>query len=172
MLCDTLRTLRRKKGLERKQIAAQLGVSLTVYSNWETGRSLIPAEYIRPICKTLNVSADRFINFEYQSDEGYFRNFKSAEGLINYAERDDKNRRFVLWLANDFDGDFDGLVLMSTAYACMTPKTRTHILVLIWDAFESEYSRKKTQMPQIAKSVYSLAPEYARKLRELDEKGR
>lgn len=151
MLCDTLRTLRRKKGLERKQIAAQLGVSLTVYSNWETGRSLIPAEYIRPICKTLNVSADRF---------------------INYAERDDKNRRFVLWLANDFDGDFDGLVLMSTAYACMTPKTRTHILALIWDAFENEYSRKKTQMPQIAKSVYSLAPEYARKLRELDEKGR
>lgn len=167
MLCDVLKQLRIKKGLERKQIAAQLGVSLDIYSNWESGRSLIPAEYIRPICKTLNVSADRFLNYEHQSDEWYFQKYKNVEGLINYAERDERNRRFVLWLANEFDGDFDCVVLMSTAYACMPLETRAHISALLWSVFEAEYLRKRTAMPHIAESVYNRVPEYTQKIQNL-----
>ena len=168
----TLKELRKKRKLLPKQMAKRLNVSYAMYSNWESGRSAIPTEYIRPICQTLNVSADRFLNYQLESVKQYADRFEPVEGLIDYLNRDEKNKYFIIWLFNEFDGDVDGVVLMSIAYACMQPETRKHISKIMWDLFENEFQKNKSKMPHIAESVHRRAPEYAQMWRELDERGR
>lgn len=171
VLNETLVELREKKGLTRQQTALQLGVSYEVYKNWEKGRTVIPADRLLAICQVLNISADRFLNYHH-SHEWYVAKYKEAEGLINYVQRDVKNKEMVLWLFNEFVGEVDGIVLMSSAYACLPPAIRSHIASLIWTIFDDEYKKPTNQMPQISKIIKSSETEYRRILNELDDKAK
>lgn len=168
MYAETLKEYRGRRQITSKEMARNIGVSYEVYRNWESGRSSIPIEYIVPICQVLNVSCDKFLTNHIHSLRWYADMYKEAEGLIHYVERDKGNKEMVLWLFNGFDGNIDALVLMSTAYACLSPAIRKRLSAAVWTDFKDRY--KTTEMPKISEIVMSKAKKYEQWWNELSQK--
>lgn len=170
MYGETLKKYRIKRNMTRKEASAKLNISYAVYRNWESGESSIPIDYIVPICQVLNISCDKFLTEHLHTMEWYKEKFNEAEGLIHYVERDKRNKEMVLWLFNEFDGNIDGLVLMSTAYACLSPAIRKRLSAFIWNDFKDKYRNSKVDMPPIAEVVNSQADKYIMWWKELSKK--
>ena len=55
---ERMRNLREDKDLSQQQIANELGIAQTTYSQYELGKRQLPIEYLKTLCKFYNVSAD------------------------------------------------------------------------------------------------------------------
>lgn len=169
MLGDTIKILRESRGITQTQLANLIGISRDMLSNWETGRSKIHADYIRPISKALNYSADYILNYEYETEESYKKRFDKINGLINWAIRDEDNADMVSFLSNEFSGNFDGVVLMSYIYSKLPSNMRKHISAMIIYTFRSAYYENRTtnidsaEFEAIDKKYISLWHELDRK---------
>lgn len=53
-----LRDLREDNDETQADIARLLGINQRVYSRYETGKNLMPINYLKPLCEHFNVSAD------------------------------------------------------------------------------------------------------------------
>lgn len=154
MLCDTLRILRESRNLTQKEVAAKLGVSLQVYNNYERGITKIPTDTLKALRKVLNYSADYILDYEQQTEQEYNENFKAASGIVNYLNRNEKNKSYMLWLSNEWEGDTDLLISMSVKYACCAPALRATMQIMCQAVFDYEYLNN-ANMPLIADEVHN-----------------
>ncbi len=61
---DTLKEIRKVKGLTQKDVYTLLRVSPNCYASWEQGRTQPDIESIRKLCAILDVSADYLLGLE------------------------------------------------------------------------------------------------------------
>lgn len=59
---ETIRRLRRSKGLSQKELAERLGVSCQAVSKWERGVNLPDILLLPALCATLGISADELLD--------------------------------------------------------------------------------------------------------------
>lgn len=59
-----IKEFRRRLGKSQTELANELGVTQTVISNWEMGRSKVKTNMIEKLCKALNISADEFLEID------------------------------------------------------------------------------------------------------------
>ena len=64
MLKDKLKYLRERKGINQKEIADYLNLTIAAYSHYEKGRREPSIDIIRKICKFYNISADDLLEIE------------------------------------------------------------------------------------------------------------
>ena len=55
---ERMRNLRQDNDLSQKKVADMLGVAQTTYSQYELEKRPMPIDYLIPLCKFYNVSAD------------------------------------------------------------------------------------------------------------------
>ena len=53
-----LRDLRKRRRWSQEYVARQIGVSLTAYNNWETGKTLPRSEHLIELANLYSVSVD------------------------------------------------------------------------------------------------------------------
>lgn len=58
---DNLRRARESAGLEREQVAAQLGVSPAMVGHWETGRHVPPWDRIVRLCRVIDADPHKVL---------------------------------------------------------------------------------------------------------------
>ena len=56
--------LRKRKNLTQKEFAEKIGATHASVSNWESGRSSMPAEFVTNICKVLGTSPNEFFGWK------------------------------------------------------------------------------------------------------------
>lgn len=61
---EKLRQLRKEKGKTLKEVASELGVSLSAYSNYEQGTREPSYDVLKKLCEYYNVSADYLLGIE------------------------------------------------------------------------------------------------------------
>lgn len=54
----TLSNIRKNKGLSQEDIAGQLGVGISTYCQYETGKRSIPYDVVDKLCKILDIKKD------------------------------------------------------------------------------------------------------------------
>lgn len=64
VVCERIRYYREKMGVERKSLAAMLGVTGNAISNWETGRTRPDINLIPKICEALFISPYQLFDME------------------------------------------------------------------------------------------------------------
>ena len=62
LFCKNLKEARKSCSLTQKQVATMLNVVESCYANWEQGRTEPNIDFLRKLCKILNVSLDDLIN--------------------------------------------------------------------------------------------------------------
>lgn len=62
--CETLKEVRKSKGLTQRAIYMLLKVSPNCYASWEQGRTQPDIDSIRKLCAILDVSADYLLGLE------------------------------------------------------------------------------------------------------------
>ena len=75
---EKLQQLRKKKGLTQEQLAAQLYVSRTAISKWESGRGYPNLESLKSISKLFSISIDELL----PTSERYGHHHLSILGVI------------------------------------------------------------------------------------------
>jgi|SRR5690606_25715673 len=69
MIYQTLKELRKRKGLTQTKMAELLHKSQNAYSLLEAGRSKIDAALIPEICKIFDITPDEFYNFDTPQEQ-------------------------------------------------------------------------------------------------------
>lgn len=57
-LCEKIRTMRKKKGLSQRELAAKTGFSERAIQSWESGKRLPGYDGLLALADVLNVSTD------------------------------------------------------------------------------------------------------------------
>ena len=63
-ICERLRQLREQKGLNKKQLAVELGMPYTTYNNYETGQNDTGSHVLIKLAKYYGVSVDYLLGVE------------------------------------------------------------------------------------------------------------
>ena len=94
---DVLRRLRLKHNLKQIEIAEELNISQTRYSNWENKYSGIPDEYIYKFCEFLNEDVNQFAHDYSEHAECALMDsdFEEIKFQINSINDSRLRRKFV-----------------------------------------------------------------------------
>lgn len=165
---ETLGILRTRRGKTQKQVADALNISRATYANYELGRAEFPAKYLLAYCEFLKYSPAYVLKFGIQSEQEAIENLEISQSLANYANKNKANRNYLIWLTNEADAIFDGIVMMSVAYSCMPAEQRRHLSAMMWYAFNYCYNNYK--LPAIADTLVQNSQQYKDYWNELDNK--
>lgn len=61
MYNERLMLAREKRGMTQKELSEIIGIKQQQYARYEKGINVMPITYLKPICITLNISADYII---------------------------------------------------------------------------------------------------------------
>jgi transcriptional regulator with XRE-family HTH domain len=68
----TLAKIRSERQLTQEELARRLGVSVTTVSRWERGAMVPSILVLEPLCRTLGVRCDTWIDLPLRSVERYY----------------------------------------------------------------------------------------------------
>jgi transcriptional regulator with XRE-family HTH domain len=105
---QTLKQLRKSRGISQFQMASILNKSQNAYSMMESGRSKIDAALVPDICSAFDISPNEL--FEYK--EGYFQQEKSAvyTEIIRLLKKELDKKNELLMLSLQAITEFDRVV--------------------------------------------------------------
>lgn len=151
MICETLRKKRKEKGLTQKELAQAVGVSDSIIRNWENGITSIPTEYLWPLCRVFHCSPTAFIYLDHKSFNWYADNYDLRNGIEDFAVANPDLMKMVLWMVNEWDGDFEMLTLMAYYYCNLSKYERSHISYITGAMYSFKYRNiTKTPMQTLA----------------------
>ena len=151
MICETLRKKRKEKGLTHKELAQAVGVSDSIIRNWENGITSIPTEYLWPLCRVFHCSPTAFIYLDHKSFNWYADNYDLRNGIEDFAVANPDLMKMVLWMVNEWDGDFEMLTLMAYYYCNLSKYERSHISYITGAMYSFKYRNiTKTPMQTLA----------------------
>lgn len=139
MICETLRKKRKEKGLTQKELAQAVGVSDSIIRNWENGITSIPTEYLWPLCRVFHCSPTAFIYLDHKSFNWYADNYDLRNGIEDFAVANPDLMKMVLWMVNEWDGDFEMLTLMAYYYCNLSKYERSHISYITGAMYSFKY---------------------------------
>lgn len=151
MICETLRKKRKEKGLTQKELAQAVGVSDSIIRNWENGITSIPTEYLWPLCRVFHCSPTAFIYLDHKSFNWYADNYDLRNGIEDFAVANPGLMKMVLWMVNEWDGNFAMLTLMAYYYCNLSKYERSHISYITGAMYSFKYRNiPKTPMQELA----------------------
>lgn len=151
MICETLRKKRKEKGLTQKELAQAVGVSESIIRNWENGITSIPTEYLWSLCRVFRCSPTAFIYLDNKSFNWYADNYDLRNGIEDFAVANPDLMKMVLWMVNEWDGDFEMLTLMAYYYCNLSKYERSHISYITGAMYSFKYRNiPKTPMQELA----------------------
>lgn len=151
MICETLRKKRKEKGLTQKQLAQLVGVSESIIRNWENGVTSIPTEYLWSLCRVFRCSPTAFIYLDHKSFNWYAENYDLHNGIEDFAVANPDLMDMVLWMVNEWDGNFEMLTLMAYYYCNLSKSERSHISYITGAMYSFKYRNiPKTPMQELA----------------------
>lgn len=151
MICETLRKKRKEKGLTQKQLAQLVGVSESIIRNWENGVTSIPTEYLWSLCRVFRCSPTAFIYLDHKSFNWYAENYDLHNGIEDFAVASPDLMDMVLWMVNEWDGNFEMLTLMAYYYCNLSKSERSHISYITGAMYSFKYRNiPKTPMQELA----------------------
>lgn len=151
MICETLRKKRKEKGLTQKQLAQLVGVSESIIRNWENGVTSIPTEYLWSLCRVFRCSPTAFIYLDHKSFNWYVNNYDLHNGIEDFAVANPDLMDMVLWMVNEWDGNFEMLTLMAYYYCNLSKSERSHISYITGAMYSFKYRNiPKTPMQEFA----------------------
>lgn len=139
MICETLRKKRKEKGLTQKELAQAVGVSDSIIRNWENGITSLPTEYLWPLCRVFHCSPTAFIYLDHKSFNWYADNYDLRNGIEEFAVANPDLMKMVLWMVNEWDGDFEMLTLMAYYYCNLSKYERSHISYITGAMYSFKY---------------------------------
>ncbi|MEE1314535.1 MAG: helix-turn-helix domain-containing protein [Faecalimonas sp.] len=90
---DFLKQLRNEKNLTQEQLGEQIGVTNKTISRWETGKYMIPVEYLETLSKLFCVTINELVSGKRLNTETYIgsaeENLKTTLGNV-----EKENKRF------------------------------------------------------------------------------
>lgn len=151
MICETLRKKRKEKGLTQKELAQLVGVSESIIRNWENGITSIPTEYLWSLCRVFRCSPTAFIYLDHKSFNWYAENYDLHNGIEDFAVANPDLMDMVLWMVNEWDGNFEMLTLMAYYYCNLSKSERSHISYITGAMYSFKYRNiPKTPMQELA----------------------
>lgn len=151
MICETLRKKRKEKGLTQKELAQAVGVSESIIRNWENGITSIPTEYLWSLCRVFRCSPTAFIYLDHKSFNWYADNYDLRNGIEDFAVANPDLMKMVLWMVNEWDGNFGMLTLMAYYYCNLSKYERSHISYITGAMYSFKYRNiPKTPMQELA----------------------
>lgn len=151
MICETLRKKRKEKELTQKQLAQLVGVSESIIRNWENGVTSIPTEYLWPLCRVFRCSPTAFIYLDHKSFNWYINNYDLHNGIEDFAVANPDLMDMVLWIVNEWNGNFEMLTLMAYYYCNLSKSERSHISYITGAMYSFKYRNiPKTPMQELA----------------------
>ncbi len=87
-LKENLKKLRKDKNLSQQQIANELNIKRSTYSNWESGQVMPSVDTLRKICDTFGVHISQLLDDYNHFD--IFLDLNRDNGKINETDSDDK----------------------------------------------------------------------------------
>lgn len=158
MINEALYAKRKAKGLTRKELAQSIGVSEAIIRNWENGTTSIPTEYLWSLCRVFRCSPTAFIYLDHKSFDWYTENFDLHNGIEDFAVANPDLMDMVLWMVNEWDGNFGMLTLMAYYYCNLSKYERSHISYITGAMYSFKYRNiPKTPMQELA---YKRLTEY------------
>lgn len=158
MINEALYAKRKAKGLTRKELAQSIGVSEAIIRNWENGTTSIPTEYLWSLCRVFRCSPTAFIFLDHKSFDWYTKNFDLHNGIEDFAVANPDLMDMVLWMVNEWDGNFAMLTLMAYYYCNLSKYERSHISYITGSMYCFRYRNiPKTPMQELA---YKRLTEY------------
>ena len=136
---EALYAKRKAKGLTRKELAQSIGVSEAIIRNWENGTTSIPTEYLWSLCRVFRCSPTAFIYLDHKSFEWYADNYDLHNGIEDFAVANPDLMNMVLWMVNEWDGDFEMLTLMAYYYCNLSKYERSHISYITGAMYSFKY---------------------------------
>ena len=151
MINEALYAKRKAKGLTRKELAQSIGVSEAIIRNWENGTTSIPTEYLWSLCRVFRCSPTAFIYLDRKSFNWYADNYDLRNGIEDFAVANPDLMKMVLWMVNEWDGDFEMLTLMAYYYCNLSKYERSHISYITGAMYSFKYRNiTKTPMQTLA----------------------
>ena len=151
MICEALYKKRKAKGMTRKELARAVGVSEAIIRNWENGVTAIPTEYLWPLCRVFRCSPTAFIYLDNKSFNWYADNYNLSNGIEDFFIANPDLMNMVLWMVNEWDGNFEMLTLMAYYYCNLSKFERSHISYLTGAMYNLKYNNiPKTPMQDLA----------------------
>ena len=158
MINEALYEKRKAKGLTRKELAQSIGVSEAIIRNWENGTTSIPTEYLWSLCRVFRCSPTAFIFLDHKSFDWYTENYDLHNGIEDFAVANPDLMDMILWMVNEWDGNFGMLTLMAYYYCNLSKYERSHISYITGAMYSFRYRNiPKTPMQDIA---YKRLPAY------------
>ena len=149
---------RKAKGMTRKELAQSIGVSEAIIRNWENGTTSIPTEYLWSLCRVFRCSPTAFIYLDHKSFDWYKGNYDLHNGIEDFAVANPDLMDMVLWMVNEWDGNFAMLTLMAYYYCNLSKYERSHISYITGAMYSFKYRNiPKTPMQE---SAYKRLTEY------------
>lgn len=90
-LCDSIRELRREKGITQEALATSLGVTAQAVSRWESCATYPDMEFIPSIANFFGVSIDRLFGYCGEREEKIDEILRRIDGLNDESWRNDAN---------------------------------------------------------------------------------
>lgn len=169
-----MREIRKRRNISVSELSEALDVSQQTLYKWENGSRDIPVEFIYPLAQFFRVSSDYLLNFHnYNKTKAEMHRdwsliYKVCDYFIRQNSRSHRNTmRIILYVINEWDGDFDALVNMSGAYCAMPPQTRRDIAGLCLHSYKSELHDDRVDRDL---SHLIELPEFERQCEALDHK--
>lgn len=151
MICETLRKKRKEKGLTQKELAQAVGVSESIIRNWENGITSIHTEYLWSLCRVFRCSPTAFIFLDHKSFNWYVDNYDLHNGIEDFAVANPDLMNMVLWMVNEWDGNFGMLTLMAYYYCNLSKYERSHISYITGAMYSFKYRNiPQTPMQELA----------------------
>nr|DAF79710.1 MAG TPA: helix-turn-helix XRE-family like protein [Caudoviricetes sp.] len=151
MICEALYKKRKEKGMTRKELARAVGVSEAIIRNWENGVTAIPTEYLWPLCRVFRCSPTAFIYLDNKSFKWYTDNYNLPKGIEEFFTANPDLMNMVLWMVNEWDGNFEMLTLMAYYYCNLSKYERSHISYITGAMYNLKYNNiPKTPMQDLA----------------------
>lgn len=145
---DVLTILRESRNITQQELADALGISRHTYAAYEYNRVRFPIELLIPLSNHLDYSLDYILRYAKQTEQEYNENFELVKGLIEWGMRNPEYVPKVLYMSNEFNGDFNGCVDISYMVTKMDDVHRVRIGYIIMDIFKSEYSAGNIDVPE------------------------
>nr|DAH03570.1 MAG TPA: Repressor protein CI [Caudoviricetes sp.] len=100
MIKDTLKEIREKTGMNKKEFANYIGVKYTTYNGYETGAREPASDFLILISKMFDVSVDYIVGLTDEAEVLHSYSLKSAEmeHISKFRELDDIGKEIITFL--------------------------------------------------------------------------
>ena len=105
-ICESVRRLRRERGITQEKLADALGVTMQAVSKWERGEALPDLTMVLPLASYFNVSADELLGADRARDEARIAEYLAENTRLANVGKNAEQLELIRTAHKEFPNDF------------------------------------------------------------------